>query len=464
MRKRFLLAVGVCVLTCVPIALETVRLRMFASVFGDFKAFYCAARVAASGHDPYKAVPLQVCETFAVPDGLVHGYAVPAPLPGYAIGMLAPFADIPYAIAAGLWFALTMIAFAICIYALTRLTDRSTLTVFAAFALSLGVPAIPYGQIVPIAIAALALAALSAERGHWPQTAAAAAVSLVEPHLGLAACAALFIWAPRTRAALGISAIVLGLLSVLAIGISGNVEYVTRILPAHAASELSADIQYSLAVVLHALGVGDSRALSIATASYGAMLVIGVFLGQVLSSRFKSPALLVAIPVAVSVVGGPYIHVTQIAAAIPAALILFDRAPQFRAALTLVVLLLAVPWLWAGTPVLATAALFPVAWLAWDLSEGDPRFVIASVSVATVLAMAPNFLTLTHAHAAIVDRGIDPSLPEAQWSRAIQLLASTESPATWLVRAPTWLGLLMLICVAFAASRLPERPPMVHVT
>jgi hypothetical protein len=439
-------------LTIVPLTLSTIALKNSGSVYGDFKAFYCASRVAAQGQDPYKTIPLRLCEATAVPHGLVHGYAVPAPLPGYAIGALSPLAHLPYQLAAGLWFALSVAALAICVYALTRLTARPALTVFAAFALSLGVPALPYGQLVPFAIAALALSAFYAEREKWPLAAAWAAATMVEPHIGLGACAALFIWTRASRSVLVACAVALALLSLAAIGLSGNIEYVTRVLPSHAVSELSADIQYSLAVLLHGLGASDGSAMSISTLSYAVMLVLGIAIAKLASSRLNSRALLVAIPPAMTTIGGPYLHITQIAAAIPAALLLFDRAPRFRPALAIVLLLLAVPWLWAGSPVLLTAAVFPVAWLAWDLSGHNARAVIASIAVATVFSVAPAFLPTAHAHAVVVDRGIDPSLTEAQWSRAVQLLGSTGSIASWLVRAPSWLGLVMLGYVSFAAA------------
>ena len=63
----------------------------------DLLAFYCSARVAASGSDPYLAEPLRSCEheEFRRSTGHVSRYpllVIPAPLPPYALFLLKPLA------------------------------------------------------------------------------------------------------------------------------------------------------------------------------------------------------------------------------------------------------------------------------------------------------------------------------------------------------------------------------------
>src|SRR5579883_636545 len=60
---------------------------------GDFRAFYCAARVAAHRADPYLTEPLRSCEVAIGTTPFFRknpGVTIPAPLPGYAIAALMP--------------------------------------------------------------------------------------------------------------------------------------------------------------------------------------------------------------------------------------------------------------------------------------------------------------------------------------------------------------------------------------
>ena len=67
-----------------------------------------------------------------------------------------------------------------------------------------------------------------------------------------------------------------------------------------------------------------------------------------------------------------------------------------------------------------------------------------------VLAASPHAHAATHAH---LYPFIDPHLAEASW-RQFVLGNSTNDPIMWLLRLPTWCGLLIL---AFATSRLVGR-------
>ena len=153
------------------------------TAFGyDFVAFYCGASVAASGADPYRVEPLRSCEhrngrQFRPDSKLV----VPAPLPSYAFAFLEPLTRLPYSIALALWTALLIAAYAVCVVMLVRFSGLSPPIVIAATARSVGFVSLFLGQLVPIALAALCLAARAVERERW--YAAAACCAAIPPCL-----------------------------------------------------------------------------------------------------------------------------------------------------------------------------------------------------------------------------------------------------------------------------------------
>jgi hypothetical protein len=125
------------------------------------------------------------------------------------------------------------------------------------------------------------------------------------------------------------------------------------------------------------------------------------------------------------------------------------REQQSLAAIAL--LLLAVPWTWAVSPALVIAPLFPVGYLAWRYWNGNARIALLAALAAAVLlwgliqlaGAAPG--AATHARAL----AIDPRLAEATWSNFTQK-SSTNSIAAWMLRVPTWAGLLLLLTRATA--------------
>ena len=77
-------------------------------------------------------------------------------------------------------------------------------------------------------------------------------------------------------------------------------------------------------------GSGESAALHVAWVEYVAVLVAGVLLGGVLANRLGLREALVVVPAAAAVLGGTYLHVFQLAAALPCALVLAARVPAAR--------------------------------------------------------------------------------------------------------------------------------------
>ncbi len=209
------------------------------------------------------------------------------------------------------------------------------------FALSLVMLSLPLGEVVPLAVAAICLSAYSAWQGRLRAAALFAAAAMIEPHLGLPACIALAVWRPTSRVALVLVLGTLAIISFAALGMERNIEYFTAVLPAHALSELTRDTQYSLSAILASAGVPAAAALRAGSLWYVAMLVVGVIVAGRLAQRTRNDAFVVAIPPAFAVFGGSFIHVTQIAVALPAAALLVAYAPRERRTLAVVALLAA---------------------------------------------------------------------------------------------------------------------------
>jgi hypothetical protein len=468
-RKRWIVA-GAIVMTLLPLCIQGILIARVGFSMGDFRAFYCAARVASFRADPYRAQPLGSCESAVSPHGLFQkkfNVTVPAPLPGYAIAALEPLSRLPFTAAAVLWLALLLGGLAVCVATLARFAGASWGVALAAFAFSLGVASIPLGEIVPLAVAATCLSAYFAWRERWTAAAITAAIALIEPHIGLPVCIGLAVWAPATRVVLAVAVIALGSLSLLALGWATNVEYFTSVLPAHALSEASRNTQFSLTSVLASFGVPENAAVRAGFIWYAGMLAAGVAVAGTLARRTGNLAFLVCVPAAFAVFGGTFVHVTQIAVALPAAILFLSYAhTPWRPIGIVALLLLAVPWIDAWSPALGLAPAFPIAYLAWVFSKGNVRAVIAAAAIALglVLVLDRAYGATVASHAVLAARPIDPHLAEASWSRFAHIVPTT---MVGLTRIPTWAGLLLLLAAltcSAAAARIPAARPLRHLS
>ncbi len=340
-----------------------------------------------------------------------------------------------------------MLAWIACIAALARCANVSWEIGLGVFALSLGVISLPFGEVVPVALAFICLAAYCTWNGRPRAAAICAAGAMIEPHLGLPVCVALGVWRPQTRFVLVLSLGALGALSLALIGPAANLEYFTSVLPAHALSEVTRDTQYSLTAVLSAAGVSQRVAVRVGMLWYGAMLVAGTLAAGMLAKKTRNAAFLVCVPPAFAVFGGTFIHITQIAAALPAAVLLAAYSSgRYRALAIVALLALAVPWVWAISPALIVAPAFPVGYLAWRYWNGNARVALLAGLGAAVLEFGLMELAVAAPHAGghAVLPAIDPRLAEASWSLFAHR-SSTNSIAAWLLRLPTWAALALLL-------------------
>ena len=296
----------------------------------DFRAFYCAGAALDAGADPYRAEPLRSCEVAAW-EAFPAGYpevAVPAPLPGYALAPFALLARLPYGVAAALWECALVAAFAGSALLLTGLCRLRAPVVWAALLLSVGLVSGFLGQLVPFSLLALCLCARAVEDERPRLAALAAAASLIEPHFGFPVCLGLALWMPRARLPLALLAGGAALLSFGLLGFERNLEYVRDVLPAHLASEVTNEEQYSLTHLLSLAGVPDALAIRLGTLSYAVTVALGALLGGKLVRRGAPASLYVLVPAAFAPLAGSFVHLQQMAFVIPALLVLW--APSRR--------------------------------------------------------------------------------------------------------------------------------------
>jgi hypothetical protein len=449
-KKTWVSAIIVLV-TLVPVFLQGFVVARAGFFAGDFRAFYCAARVAYEGADPYLNEPLHSCEDSIGPRTFFEKYpgvTVPAPLPGYAILLVLPFSFLPFNVAAVLWLLLLFLAWYVCITTIVRCAGITWQTALALTTLSLGASSIPFGEVVPLALAGICASAYFAWKEQWDAAGVAAMVSMLEPHLGLPTCVALAVFAPAARWSLVLSFAALASLAFLMLGTSINIEYFTTVLPAHALSEASRDTQYSLTAVLTSFGISDATAIRAGSIWYGMMVLAGTIVAGLLARKMRNGAFIACVPPAFAVFGGTFIHVTQLVAALPAIVVTIPYVSGSRRVVAVIsLLLLAVPWTFSVAVAMAPA--FPVAYLAWIYWEGSARAAaIAGVTAGVFLiALTWAYGNVTHplllAHPPPV---IDPKLAEAAWS-VFTSRSSGHGVVSWIERMPTWTGLALLLAI-----------------
>jgi TRAP-type C4-dicarboxylate transport system permease small subunit len=246
-------------------------------------------------------------------------------------------------------------------------------------------------------------------------------------------------------------------ISIAALGWHENVEYVTRVLPYHALSEIGSNRQFSLSAIAHAFGMTDQWALRAGLFSYIAMGFAGVVLAQRAARHFTNDAFLVAVPPVAAMIGGSFLHVTQIAAAIPLAVLLSRAAPQYRGVLTGALVCLAIPWLWIYQPLLIAMAAVFAFYLVWESTRYNALHACASVAIVAALLIGLNLWSGGHVPrgASVPERSvaIPSQYAESYWASANLGYWSSGSAVSWAYRAPTWCGLLLVFGVFCVSIR-----------
>jgi hypothetical protein len=399
----------------------------------DFRAFYCAGAAVAERANPYLVEPDSSCQGRVLAESgarLGDTIVLPAPLPPYALIAFGALSRLPYRSAAELWLLASTLALALSIVFVAQLSNAPALLVGLSLVVSVGYQSIVLGQLVPIVLAATLFAALCSRFGNGGGAAIGAAIAALEPNLAVPVWLGLGIFVPITRKPLIIAAAILLALTLIA-GAALNLEYVLSVLPLHARSELRwFGGQYSLSSLLVALGVPFHNAMLAGSASYGIMTVLGLATGVALSRRFSDAAFVVTAPAASVVLGGPFLHLTQIAVAIPLGFMLLAPRrppPALFGALALALCFLAIPWTMVGSASPSgtrtqVALESPTRHVAPHTTPGE-SIEIPYTAFVDAAAQGPNHVSLGD--------GVARKAPT--WFALIDLLAC----ALWLAFTPT---------------------------
>jgi len=432
----------------------------------DFNAAYCGIKVAERGADPYRVEPLRRCEHDATPtkDHSHDWIVVPAPLPGYTFSLLRPLAHLPYDAAKTAWVVLGVASLLIASFCAARVTALPFVVVLLAFTPAVGLLNIWYGEPVPLAIALIGGAALAAHRRHDALAGVLAGLALLEPHVGVGACVGAFVALPRSRLPLLATCAVLGGLSLATLGLQGDLEYLHVALPAQARSEISVNYQLSLAHLLNVAGVPTRVAVTLGSLSYAVMTLVGAALAWRLA-RGGVRAAAVYLPVTCAMLGGPYVHTVEIAAAIPGVLLLctlVEGGTRIVAAAALSLLL--VPW--------NAGANGEVAYVPLTLAAVFTTTALVLERTAAPLRIAAALTLAVGIYVFAIPPGVPQPAPQVARPSAIRAddLASrgwtmfVSSSTIWphedvkhvMLKLPQWLGLLLAIGAAAAFVRRPH--------
>ena len=430
-------------------------LAIFPARLCDFRAFYCSGRAVLAGQDPYREHPLHECE-HAVPGPLVSDLpaelTIPAPYPGYALVLFALVAKLPFNLAVGVWTVCSCAALGASIVLVARLTGTPVLATTIVLGFPAGVISLPLGQPTTLVLAAIAGCAALLQAGRPRGAAVAAAISLLDPHVGLALCVALFAAFPRLRTTLVAVVATLAAASVVVVGPARELEYVREVLPAHALVNVPEFSQFSAANFAYSAGLSPAHALVLGDLWYAAAIVVGTLLAGRLRATF-GPAVMVFVPIAFAVFGGNHTHLQQLDLALPAFLLLTSSANGVRrAALVCLTFLALVPWLIsaASPPQFLAIALLGVAFsrlmrtpMLGPVLALSSLLLLIGICAAIVGAHATNV-----AYAAPVGN----PLAEVSWGRFV--MATSVPTRVWYIlgKLPTVLAFLSLFVLLVRAA------------
>lgn len=434
----------------------------------DFVPFYCASKVLVQGGNPYQAAPMAACNMDVWKDNWrATRWITPAPLPPLALAALSPVSRIPFNIAVRVWRILILLSAVASALLLSRMRKAPFIVLLSLF-VPIGIIENGYnGQPVSVVLLFLIGAAYALKWNKYSLAAVLAACSLVEPHLGLPACLALFIYVPRIRPWLASALGVIAVFSLLILPPHLTWEYAFSVLPHHARAESTWYQQYSLTYALTFFGMSPQLALLLGTVWYCGAIAVGTFIAARIARRISAAETLVFIPVAFAVFGGAYIHVFQMIAALPAATLFIESEDESVASLARIALLLiSIPWMKAWIPGMA----FIILLLGIALFQVDR---VRASYVVTGFALAMLFPLLyfnvrpvaTIPITSVYFSAKDPL--EAPYEQYIALAKPNSSVVNgmFLAKCPTWCGLALLTFVTFrrrvAKARLTELKPSV---
>jgi hypothetical protein len=411
----------------------------------DLPDFYCAGHAILQHRNPYLSSSLADCERAAGSAAAVQAaYVAPAPQPPFDFPAFALLAKLSYrdakiAAASGIAFAVVVTALAL------RSLGVPLAATLAALALCDGFVGIFQGQIYPIAVMFVVLAAAALAKNREALAGVFAALSLIEPQIGVPVCTVLLLWARHSRRTLLATACVMLAAGALTTGPASFAQWALDVVPANARAEASAWGQYSVTSVLTAAGVPAAPALLAGSVWYVLMIGVAAWAARRLNQRFHRKELLALVPAAFCVIGGTYVHVEAIAAAVPLALLLATLAPSsLRWRIAASVVLISIPWIFVqALKPLFFPALLVIAVLCAALqlrARASAAFIVAGALALYFIALrTPPPLERPHPAGAHASPLASSAMP-----------ISGFDPTREIAKVPTWAGLVALFATSVA--------------
>jgi hypothetical protein len=252
---------------------------------------------------------------------------------------------------------------------------------------------------------------------------------------------------------------VLAAIGIFAFGIARNLEYAFAFLPAHEHAELIASDQYSFTHLAYEFGASARVASLAGSISYAIAVVVGLVLARRVMPRNASP--IVLLPVAASMLGGPFVHDVEIAAALPAAIVLARDSRIAQIGVVLLSVSWTQYWRFNLVPIAATAlgaALLFIRSIPRRVAYATAAFVLLTIAnIAIPLQrVEPEATATAPVHIAPTD------LSSVPWEKRIESATSRRfDKSDPLAKLPTWLGLLLLpfgaLSSRYAATSGSER-------
>jgi Glycosyltransferase family 87 len=428
----------------------------------DFVPFYCAGDAIAHGADPYREMPLYACEHSITSGGLYAArVTVPAPLPPYALIAYALLSRLPFDPAYLVVTGLSLAALSLGCGLLGVLTGAKFAFLAAAIA-STALDSVRKGQPIPLVFLAIVAAGWALARGRDRLAALLAAATMIEPHIGIPLCAALFLWRPKTRPSLLGTGAAFVALSLTVVPLHVAVSYVTDVLPLHAASEAAWVTQLSLVSALVLFGVPIRTALEMSIIQYLVCACMGVFVAGRVAKHAGAAEGIAFVPPIFAALGGTYVHGNLLMLAIPGALFLVHRTGS--AAAFIAVAAVAISWLSISEPVQFVVCVLTSVTIAFTYRPQLIRALSVAAGVAAVgiihgsVEGAPR-----RASAAML---VHPAAyAEHSWAEFVRDVNPPPQAqiVALMMKLPTWAGLLFLSGLAAYQVR-PRTAPSVRVS
>jgi hypothetical protein len=423
----------------------------------DLVAFWCAGAAMRHGLNPYLDASLHACD---VSHGLISTLTLPVAHPPYILPVFEALSMLPLPVAFIAWSIVSAGCCGLAAIALMRLTGLHWTITGAAVALTVAIPSLPLGQLVPFPFCAFCWTLVYLRERRALAASGTLAVAALLPNFAETAWLSAFVAERRIRAPLIAAGALLVLAGIAAVGITAALFYLRVVLGAYGRSELDAFWQLGTAATLHSLGVPASAALPAAYAMLAVLLVFGIYAGLQLARRFGGNHWVVATTAACGLAGAPYAHVSDVAFALPLALMLLAAAPGALTSVSAFVV--AVPWqhLFQSTGIQAAICIPFLLVLAAALASEPVR--AAALVTAVMLccfflyhAAGAAALQLDAAHAMSAAALPAGTLAEARWTEFSRLAQSALAAA--IMRVPFYATMALLLSAAsrqaFSAGR-----------